>query len=51
MVGPSVHVVFSTMEAMVDVLCDFLSYGGNVTQTSMCFKRKYTAKSISVIGK
>jgi hypothetical protein len=51
MVGLSVHVLFLAMEAMVDVLCDFLSYGGHVTQPSMCFKRKYTAKAITVIGK
>jgi hypothetical protein len=51
MVGLTVHVLFSAMEAMVDVLCDFLSYGGHVTQPSMCFKRKYTAKAINVIGK
>jgi hypothetical protein len=51
MVGLSVHVLFSAMEAMVDVLYDFLSYGGHVTQPSMCFKRKYSAKAITVIGK
>jgi hypothetical protein len=51
MVGLSVHVLFSAMEAMVDVLCDFLSYGGHVTQPSMCFNRKYKSKAITVIGK
>jgi hypothetical protein len=51
MVGLNVHVLFSSMEAMVDVLCDFLSYGGQVTQPSVCFKRKYTANAITVIGK
>jgi hypothetical protein len=51
MVSLSVHVLFSTMEAMVDVLCDFLSYEDHVTQPSMHFKRKYTAKAITVIGK
>jgi hypothetical protein len=51
MVGLSVRVLFFAMEAMADDLYDFLSYGGHVTQPSMCFKRKYTTKAITVIGK
>jgi hypothetical protein len=51
MVGLSVHVLFSAIEAMVDALCAFISYGIHVIQPGMHFKRKYTAKAITVIGK
>ena len=51
MVGLSVQVLFSAMEAIVDALCAFLSYGGHVIQPGMHFKRKHIDKVVTVIGK
>jgi len=51
MVGLSVHVLFSAMEAIVDALYAFLSYGGHVIQPGMHFKIKYRDKAITEIGK
>jgi hypothetical protein len=37
------------MEAVVDALCAFISYGGHFIQPGMHFKRKFIAKVVTVI--